>query len=110
MWFPLLASARNPSRMVTQAGENGIQISDKDGNAILLNIDAATNLPLSETYREVGGPEPVTETYSDWQETAGVKLPHKIAISQSGQHFADVGVTSITINAGLTSEQISKKP
>jgi zinc protease len=110
MWFPLLLSAANPDRTVSQAGENGIVIADKDGTAILLTIDPATNLPASETYREVGGPEPVTETYSDWQETAGVKLPHKIAISQSGQHFADVGVTSISINAGLTAEQISKKP
>jgi hypothetical protein len=37
-------------------------------------------------------------------------LPHKIAISQSGQHFGDVGVTSVAINTGLTTEQISKKP
>jgi zinc protease len=110
MWFPLLLSAGNPDRTVSQAGENGIVIADKDGTAILLTIDPATNLPLSETYREVGGPEPVTEVYSDWQETAGVKLPHKISISQSGQHFADVDVTNITINAGLTAEQISKKP
>jgi hypothetical protein len=110
MWFPLLASAANPNRTVTQAGENGIVIADKDGNSILLTVDPATNLPLSETYREVGGPEPVTESYSDWRETAGVKLPHKIAISQSGQHFADVVVTSIAINTGLSAEQISKKP
>jgi zinc protease len=110
MWFPLLLSAGNPDRTVSQAGENGIVIAEKDGNAILLTIDPNTNLPSSETYREVGGPEPVTEVYSDWQETAGVKLPHKIGISQSGQHFADVGVTSIAINAGLTAEQISKKP
>jgi len=110
MWFPLLASANNPNRIVSLAGENGIVIADKDGTSILLTIDPTTGLPLSETYREVGGPEPVTESYSDWQETAGVKLPHKIAISQSGQHFGDVGVTSVAINTGLTTEQISKKP
>jgi zinc protease len=110
MWFPLLLSANNPSRMVSQLGANGIVIADKDGNSILLTIDPATSLPVSETYREVGGPEPVTESYSDWQETAGVKLPHKIAISQNGQHFADVSITSIAINGGLTAEQISKKP
>ncbi len=110
MWFPLLASAHNPNRTVSDGGPNGIVIADKDGTSILLTINPETNLPVSETYREVGGPEPVTEEYSDWQETAGVKLPHKISISQSGQHFADIGVTGIAINMGLTAEQISKKP
>ena len=50
------------------------------------------------------------EVYSDWQETNGVKLPHKIVITQNGKHFADVTVTSVLINQGLTPEQISKKP
>jgi hypothetical protein len=39
-----------------------------------------------------------------------VKLPHRITISQNGKHFADVKVSSVTINQGMTPEQISKKP
>ena len=50
------------------------------------------------------------ETYSDWQETNGVKLPRKITISQNGKHYADIKVTSVAIDQGLTPEQLSKKP
>jgi hypothetical protein len=76
-----------------------------------LAIDPATGLPLSESYSEAGQQgEDVTETYGDWQDTDGVKLPHRITISQNGKHFADVKISSAAINQGLTAEQISKKP
>ncbi|MDP9054041.1 MAG: insulinase family protein [Acidobacteriota bacterium] len=54
--------------------------------------------------------EDVTETYADWQETDGLKFPRKITISQNGRHFADIKVSSVVLNRGLTPEQISKKP
>jgi hypothetical protein len=50
------------------------------------------------------------ETYGDWQASDGIILPHRITISQNGKHFADLNVTKIAINQGLTLEQISKKP
>ena len=63
------------------------------------------------SYAEPGSSgQDVTETYSDWQESNGVKLPRKITISQNGKHFGDVKVTSVTIDGGLTPEQLSKKP
>ena len=78
---------------------------------MLLAIDPATGLPLSESYSEAGSPgQDVIETYADWQETNGVKLPRKITITQNGKHFADIKVTSVAINQGLTPEQLAKKP
>jgi zinc protease len=111
MWFPLLASAADSNRTIADEANGAIRISDKSGNSVLLTIDPATGLPLSENYSEAGSSgEDVMETYSDWQETDGVKLPHKIVISQNGKHFADVKVVSVAINQGLTPDQLSKKP
>lgn len=110
MWFPLLTSASDPNRTITDEANGAIRISDKSGNTVLLTIDPATGLPKSETYSEPGTPGDVTETYSDWQESNGVKLPRKVTISQNGKHFGDLTVSSVEINTGLTAEQLSKKP
>jgi zinc protease len=111
MWFPLMASTKDTNRTIEDAGNGAIRISDKSGNSLLLTIDAASGLPASANYSEAGTPgSDVQETYADWQETNGVKLPHKITISQNGKHFADIKVTSVTMNQGLTAAQLSKKP
>lgn len=110
MWFPLLSSASNPNRTITDEANGSIRIADKSGNSVLLTINPSTGLPLSEKYSEAGSPEDVLETYADWEETNGVKVPHRITISQNGKHFADVKITSVTLNQGLTPDQLSKKP
>lgn len=110
-WPRLLASAQDPNRQIKDEDNGTIRVSDKAGNSVVITIDPATGLPLSQTYAE-GGPagQDVLETYADWQDTNGVKLPHKITITQNGKHFADVKVVSVAINQGLTAEQLSKKP
>jgi zinc protease len=111
MWFPLLTSARDPNRTITDEANGAIRISDKSGNSVLLTIDPSTSLPLSQTYTEAGpNGQDVMETYADWQETNGIKLPRKITITQSGKHFGDVKVTSVMMDLRLTAEQLSKKP
>jgi hypothetical protein len=111
MWFPLLTSAADPNRTIQDEANGAIRIADKSGNSVLLTIDPATGLPLSENYSEAGSTgQDVLETYSDWQETNGIKLPRKITVTQNGKHFADITVTSIAIDQGLTPEQLSKKP
>ncbi len=110
-WPRLLASAQDSNRQIKDEENGTLRISDKAGNSVVLTIDPATGLPMSQSYAE-GGPsgQDVLETYADWQDTNGVKLPHKITITQNGKHFADVKVVSIAINQGLTAEQLSKKP
>jgi zinc protease len=111
MWFPLLSSAADPNRTIQDEANGAIRISDKSGNSLLLTIDPATGLPLSENYSEAGSNvQDVMETYGDWQETNGIKLPRKITITQNGKHFGDIKVTSVMIDQGLTAEQLSKKP
>ena len=111
IWPALLAKPSDPGRTITDEANGAIRIADKSGNTLLLTIDPATGLPLSENYSEAGSAgQDVTETYADWQETNGVKLPRKITITQNGKHFADIKVTGVEIDTGLTAEQLSKRP
>jgi hypothetical protein len=111
MWFPLLTSATDHNRTIQDEANGTIRISDKSGNSVLLTVDPATGLPLSENYSEAGSNgQDVKETYGDWHETNGIKLPRKITITENGKHFGDITITSVTINQGLTPEQLSKKP
>ena len=109
-WFPLILSGRDPERSIAEK-DGKLVIADKKNNTVEIAIDPATGLPASETYAQAGAPNnTIVETFGDWQESSGVKLPRKITITQNGKHFADVRVTSIALNQGVTSEQISKKP
>jgi zinc protease len=111
MWFPLLTSMSDSNRTVTDEANGAIRITDKAGNAVVLTIDPATSLPLTARYFEAGSTVgDVTETYGDWRETDGVKLPRKTTIAQNGKHFADVNTTEVRLDVGLTAEQLSKKP
>jgi hypothetical protein len=111
MWFPLMTSGADPNRKIEDQANGAIRVSDKNGNTILLTIDPASGLPQSENYSEAGSNgQDVMETYADWQETNGVKLPHKITITQNGKHFADVKVNSVAMNQGLSIQQLSSKP
>ncbi len=109
-WFPLALSARDSGRTIAE--KNGkLVVSDQKGNSVEIALDPATGLPVSETYAQAGAPNStIMETFGDWQEAAGVKLPHKVSIAQNGKHFADVRINSIALNQGITKEQLSKKP
>ncbi|MGD1069136.1 MAG: pitrilysin family protein [Bryobacteraceae bacterium] len=110
MWFPLMLSDRDPDRVVLADGDGKIRISDKNGHDVLVTVDAKTGLPAGETYKTPGGPGLVEEIYADWRDTNGVKLPWKITMKQGGHPVAEITVTDVKFNQGLTPEQISKKP
>ncbi len=111
MWPALLGKPSDPNRAITDEANGAIHIADKSGNSLVLTIDPATGLPQSENYLEAGSAaQDVTETYADWQDTNGIRLPRKITITQNGKHFADIKVTSVEIDTGLAAEQLSKKP
>ena len=111
MWPALLGKSSDPNRSITDEANGAIRIADKSGNSLVITIDPATGLPQSENYSEAGqAGQDVTETYADWQDTNGVKLPRKITVTQNGKHFADIKVNSVEIDTGLTLEQLSRKP
>ncbi|HXE64492.1 MAG TPA: pitrilysin family protein [Bryobacteraceae bacterium] len=111
MWFPLLLSGNDPNRTVSDEANGAIRISDKSGNAVVLTINPDSALPVKARYFEAGSTVgDVTETYTDWRETDGVKLPWKTTIEQNGKHFADVKVSAVKLNGGLAPDQLAKKP
>jgi zinc protease len=105
---PLAMSDRDADRMVSYAGEGAIEISVKDGESVRLEVDPKTNLPLKIIYDS--GQGPVEQTYSDWRDVNGIRLPFGWTIMQGGKKFASVTVTDYKVNSGLTKEEISKKP
>ena len=111
LWFRLMLSDRDPDREVAITETGKIRVSDHNGHTVFLSVDAMTGLPASEDYQPPGNDKgAVQEIYGDWQATAGVQLPRRITMNQDGRHLADVTVTGVAINQGLTPERIAKQP
>jgi zinc protease len=101
VWFPLILGTH---RMAVARLDGKVEISDNQGHALLMTFDSATGLPATETY------EAIEEIYSGWRDVSGIKLPAKVVLRQNGKHYADITINSVSLNQGLTVEQVSKKP
>jgi hypothetical protein len=53
---------------------------------------------------------PVIETYSDYRDLNGLKIPYKIAITLSGRKYQDLTMKSMQINVGLKTADLEKRP
>ncbi|HEY7337562.1 MAG TPA: pitrilysin family protein [Bryobacteraceae bacterium] len=104
----LVLSTRDGSRTVSALDDHTVQISTKDGETVKIEFDSSSGLPFKETYRE--GPAEVVETYSDWRDAGGLKMPFKVSMQQNGKKFGDVTVSDYQFNTGLKAEDLSKKP
>ena len=106
----LALSDRDPGRTVTAIGPNKIEISDKQGNSAQLELDPA-GLPVKLSYEgELAASSHIEESYSDWRDTAGLKLPYQVVIFQGGKKFAEAKILTYKMNSGLTVADLSKKP
>jgi zinc protease len=103
---------RDSSVQVNAVGRNAVQISSRDGNNVKIEFDEATGLPAREIYQEAGqnGPAEVVESFSDWREAGGIKVPFKIQIQQGGKPLGDLTVQEYKFNSGLKVEELSQKP
>lgn len=104
----LALSARDGSRTVNAFDDHTVQISSSDGQSVKLEFDPATGLPAKETYRQ--GPAEVVETFSDWRDTGGLKMPFKVLMQQDGRKLGEVIVSGYQFNTGLKAEDLSKRP
>ncbi len=91
-------------------GPDTLEIRD-DGQNAKLTIDPATGLPAKVSYTGgPGGANEVVETFSDWRDVNGIKVPFERTITQGGKKFANVHIKTYKFNAGLTEAQLSTKP
>lgn len=108
----LLLSDTLPGRTVNYAGPGILEISG-DGITVKLFIDENTGMPVKESYQQpgMGGPAAtVEEVYGEFRDVNGLKVPAKITVNQNGAKFAEATVIEYKTNAGITVEEISKRP
>jgi hypothetical protein len=113
LYFRLLLSDRIEGRSVNALDDNTIEIADTTGQILRLELDADTRLPrrvLYEMSRADGPRISVEEIWSDFREIAGVRVPHRVTVMQSGQKYAEMKVTDFKVNAGIRLEVIQKRP
>jgi zinc protease len=112
-WVSLILSDRDASRTVSAAGPKSAEISTADGQSVRVEFDDATGLPVRVFYKETGlggPPSEIKETFSDWREVDGIKLPFKVLMEQNDQKVGEVAISEIKINTGIKPEDLNKKP
>ena len=112
-WFSLVLSDRDATRTVNAVAPNAVDISTAEGESVRVEFDEATGLPMRQMYKETGmggPPSEVKETYSDWREVSGIKLPFKALIEQNGKKSGEAAISEIKLNTGIKADELSKKP
>ncbi|MGD0871192.1 MAG: pitrilysin family protein [Bryobacteraceae bacterium] len=111
-FFPMLLSDRTVGRAVKAVDDRTVEISDKSGQVVRLVMDPHTGLPQSALYdtATATGAIAVTETYSDYREVGGLKLPFHISVTAGGRNYAEVAVKSFQANTGLQVKDLEKQP
>jgi len=111
--FRLARSDGNSDRTVWLATDGMIRISDKNNQSVDLWIDQATGLPNKVVFgtAQVSGPPVSTEEIiHEWREIGGVQVPWRLSLSAGGRPYADVQLLECRFNAGLSAEELSKRP
>ena len=101
--FPLLLSDRNTARKVNALDNHTVEISDPSGQVAKVVVDPKTGLLKDVLYEALtaNGQMSVIDSYSDYRDVSGLKLPFKVTIMVSGQKLQDIAVKSIQLNGGL---------
>jgi zinc protease len=78
---------------------------------VKIALDPATHLPAKITYNALGmqGPAEIENTFSDWKDFGGLKLPALETTTQNGQKVSERTVTARKINQGIPPDTFLKK-
>ncbi len=52
----------------------------------------------------------MVETYSDFRDVNGIRIPFKVSSNQGGRKYGDGVTTQIKLNQGLKIEEMRKRP
>jgi zinc protease len=103
----LMLSDRVAGRTVNAVSPNAVEIAG-GGQVARMEFDLA-GLPSKLIYTDAGQPETV-ESYTDFRDVSGLKLPFKSTVQQAGQPAGVSTISAYTINTGITAEVIAKRP
>ena len=101
---------------VIMASEHTIEFSDAGlGRTAQLRLDPDTDMPISMSWESVdvtGPPGPrvlVEETYGDFREVNGLKVPFRVTITHNSRKWFDNTVLEYKINTGQKPEDLSER-
>jgi zinc protease len=109
----LLQGASLPGTTVNAVDDQTIEVRGPSGQWARVVVDPATGMPLKIRYEGVtrSSPPPLTEeSWSDFHEVGGLKVPSKITITEAGRKYADVTITDYRFNSGLKLSDLEKRP
>jgi hypothetical protein len=109
----LMLSDRDATRTVNAVGYNTVVISTADGLSVKVEFDPATGLPSKQVYVEpgsTGAPAETIDTFSDWRDVGGIKMPFKAVQQENGMKLLEMTASEYKFNSGLTPAELSKKP
>jgi zinc protease len=88
-----------------------ILISDQGGNQLKMYVDQKADLPLKESYHgaTMMGPATVEQTFSDYREVSGMKIPFSIKSFANEQKMAETKILEIDFNTQIDPELFIKK-
>lgn len=106
----LMLSDRDPSRTVKAVGVSAVEISSSDGQTVKVEFDPKTGLPTRQSYpiSSNGKAATRTETFSDWREVSGVRLPFRSVQLDGDKKVLEQAVSAYKVNTGLTAAELSK--
>jgi len=111
--FQLWVADRQEGWTVNAVDDAVVEVSDGKGQVVRVEIDQESGLPVRLLYESVQLSGPVSkleETFDDWREVEGVKLPHKITTTRDGSPYSELIVREMTLNTGLTAEAMDARP
>jgi zinc protease len=108
----IVLSDRDPTLKVNAEGPQAVEISAPDGLSARIEMDPVSGLPARESWRETGGGQSasVEESFSDWRDAGGVKVPFKVTIMQDGKEASARTVQDYKFNTGLKPEDLGRRP
>jgi hypothetical protein len=89
----------------------GLLLSDPSGKMqVKLLVDPKTGLLVGKSYtgQTASGPGEVQETYLDYTDAGGIKMPSHIIVNQNGKKAAEVKISGYELNVGAPDSAYAK--
>jgi hypothetical protein len=107
-FLALMSYLSKRSDQAAAVSADTLKVITASGESVTLTMDQTSGQPTALEYSRKG--EPVRETFSDWHEVNGIKVPFKTEISQAGKTVQTSVASEIKLNTNLNAENLSKKP